>query len=125
MQVCLIFKQKEVRSPIVTPKRNMAVFNSEWRQWHGMSYKSRVGSQPNRCLPDCGTNLGLVLGEVDVLEDHVLSVAHKIVIVLVAEITSVRLSIVESRASVLSVIFQLFVDHIRKKFKLLEGGALC
>lgn len=63
-------------------------------------------------LPDGAANLRLVLREVNVLEDHVLAVAHIVIIVLVAEITPVALTIVKSRATVLSVVLKFLVDHI-------------
>ena len=63
-------------------------------------------------LPDGAANLRLVLREVNVLEDHVLAVADIVIIVLVAEITPVALTIVKSRATVLSVVLKFLVDHI-------------
>ena len=62
-------------------------------------------------IPDSAANLGLVLREVDVLEDHVLAVAHVVLVILVAEVTAVGLAVIESRTSVLSVVLELLVDH--------------
>ena len=63
-------------------------------------------------IPDRAANLGLVLGEVDVLEDHILAIAHEVFIILVPQITPIRLAIVQCRAAILCVILQLLVDHL-------------
>ena len=63
-------------------------------------------------LPDGCSDLGLVLRKVDVLEDHVLAIAHEVLVVLVTQVATIRLPVVEGRAAIFSEIFQFFVDHL-------------
>ena len=67
---------------------------------------------PTSYLPDGCSDLGLVLRKVDVLEDHVLAIAHKVLVVLVTQVATIRLPVVEGRAAIFSEIFQFFVDHL-------------
>jgi len=63
-------------------------------------------------LPNGAANLCLVLGEIDVLENHVFAIAHEVFIIFVAKITAVGLPIVKGRTTIFSVVFQFLVDHL-------------
>ena len=89
----------------------VAVSKATHKHGRQKSTTSQSGKKVEGDLPDGAADLGLVLGEVNVLEDHVLAVAHEVFVVLVAEVAPVALPVVEGGAAVFGVVFKLFVDH--------------